>query len=83
MSFTLPPDFEAFVNLRVASGAYGSPQEVLSTAFGLLRRREELLAHIDEGTRQLRDGEFTEYGAADLEKFRADVAGFDAGSANG
>ena len=83
MSFTLPPNFEAFVNLRVASGAYGSPQEVLSTAFGLLERREELLAHIDEGTRQLRDGEFTEYGPADLERFRADIAGYDTGNESG
>jgi Arc/MetJ-type ribon-helix-helix transcriptional regulator len=72
MSMTLPPDFEAYVNLRVASGAYRSPQEVLDTAFDLLKRREELLAHIDEGTQQLRAGQYKEYGPDDLEKFRAD-----------
>lgn len=82
MSFTLPPDFEALVKLRVASGAYGSPQEVLSTAVGLLPRREELLAHIDEGTRQLRVGEFADFGPDDLEKFRADIADFDPGNAS-
>ncbi len=76
MSMTLPPDFEAYVNLRVASGAFRSPQEALDTAFDLLKRREELLAHIDEGTRQLRAGQYKEYGLADLEKFRADVKGF-------
>lgn len=75
MSMTLPPDFEAYVNLRVASGAYRSPQEVLDTAFDLLKRREELLSHIDEGTRQLRAGQYKEYGPGDLEKFRADIKG--------
>jgi Arc/MetJ-type ribon-helix-helix transcriptional regulator len=73
MSMTLPPDFEAYVNMRVASGAYRSPQEVLDSAFDLFKRREELLAHIDEGTRQLRSGEFTEYGPDDFEQFRADI----------
>jgi putative addiction module CopG family antidote len=83
MSITLPPDFEAYVNLRVASGAYRSPQEALNTAFNLLKRREELLAHIDEGTRQLRAGEFKEYGTEDLEKFRADISGFGVENAGG
>jgi putative addiction module CopG family antidote len=55
----LPPEFEAFVNTRVASGAYASEQEVLQTAFQLLERREKLLAHIDEGTQQLRAGQYS------------------------
>ena len=74
MSIMLPPEFEAFVHTRVASGAYASEQDVLRTAFDLLEKRESLLAHIDEGTRQLRSGEFTEYGEGDREKFLADIA---------
>ena len=73
MSIILPPEFEAFVNVRVASGAYPSEQEVLRTAFDLLQRRDDLLAHIDEGTRQLRAGDYREYGENDREKFLADV----------
>ena len=74
MSIVLPPEFEAFVNLRVASGAYVSEQDVLRTAFDLLQRRDELLAHIDEGTRQLRAGQYREYGENDREQFLADIA---------
>lgn len=74
MSLALPPEFESFVNVRVASGAYASEKEVLRTAFGLLERREQLLAHIDEGTRQLRSGEFQEYGEGDRDRFRVDIS---------
>ena len=73
MSISLPPEFEAFVHTRVASGAYASEQEVLRTAFDLLATRESLLAHIDEGTRQLRSGEFAEYVETDREKFLSDI----------
>lgn len=74
MSITLPPEFEAFVDTRVASGAYASAQDVLRTAFDLLQKRERLLSHIDEGTGQLRTGQFSEYGAGDRERFLSDVA---------
>ena len=74
MSMLLPPEFETFVNVRVASGAYASEQEVLRTAFDLLQRREDLLAHIDEGTEQLRAGQFSEYGETDRDKFASDIA---------
>jgi putative addiction module CopG family antidote len=73
MSIPLPPEFEAFVTARVASGAYGSEEEVLRTAFDLLQRREELLAHIDEGTQELRAGQYREYGENDREAFLADI----------
>lgn len=74
MSIVLPPEFEAFVSTRVASGAYASEQEVLRIAFDLLQRRDELLAHIDEGTQQLRAGQYREYGENDRQVFIADVA---------
>lgn len=74
MSLTLPPEFEAFVHTRVASGAYASEQDVLRTAFGLLEKRESLLAHIDQGTAELRSGNFSEYGGSDLARFIAEIA---------
>lgn len=73
MSIVLPPEFEALVNVRVASGAYASEQEVLRTAFNLLQRRDDLLAHIDEGTQQLRNGQFEEYGESDRDRFQSDL----------
>lgn len=74
MSLMLPPEFETFVNTRVASGAYPSEREVLRTAFDLLAKRESLLAHIDEGSAQLRKGQFTEFKDGDRDKFVADIA---------
>ncbi len=74
MSLTFPPEFEAFVHTRVASGAYPSEQAVLRTAFDLLEKRERLLEQIDEGTQQLLAGQFTEYGDDERHKFLADIA---------
>jgi putative addiction module CopG family antidote len=74
MSLMLPPEFETFVHTRVASGAYASEQDVLRMAFDLLEKREGLLAHIDQGTEQLRTGKFTEYGEGERDKFIADIA---------
>ncbi len=71
MSIVLPLEFEAFVNVRVASGAYAYEQEVLRTAFSLLQRCDDLLGHIDEGTQELRAGEYSEN---DRKKFVADVS---------
>ena len=77
MSIILPPEFESFVNVRVASGAYASEQDVLRTAFNLLQRRDELLAHIDEGTRQLRAGQYQEFGDDDRKRFLNDISSAD------
>lgn len=73
MSLALPPEFEAFVHTRVASGAYPSEQAVLRTAFDLLEKRERLLEHIDEGTQQLLAGQFTEYDEGERDKFLANI----------
>lgn len=74
MSIVLPPEFEALVKVRVASGTYASEQEVFRTAFSLLQRRDELLAYIDVGMQQLRAGQYQEYGANDRARFLAGVA---------
>jgi putative addiction module CopG family antidote len=74
MSIVLPPEFEEFVQRQVSSGAYGSQQEVLQTALSLLKRRQVLLAHIDEGTEDLRSGRYVEYGKGDRDRFVRDIA---------
>jgi putative addiction module CopG family antidote len=61
MSTELSPDLEEFVQQRLATGSYRSGGEVIREAFRLLETREQLLAHIDTGTAQLRNGECTEY----------------------
>ena len=73
VSLTLSPEFDAFIQGRVASGAYASEHDVLQVAFNLLEKRESLLAQIDEGRSQLTRGEFTEYGEIDRDKFIANI----------
>jgi Arc/MetJ-type ribon-helix-helix transcriptional regulator len=57
MSIDLSPRNEQFIEQVVASGAFQDRAQALDQAVELLRRRQELLDHIDEGTRQLREGE--------------------------
>ena len=57
MSTDLSPQNEQFIEHAVARGVFHDRAEALDEAVELLRRRQELLDHIDEGTRQLRGGE--------------------------
>ena len=73
ISISLSSEFQQFVNVRVASGSYPSPEDVLRQAFQLLERREDLLKHIDEGTAQLRSRSFTEYDQASLRELCEEI----------
>jgi Arc/MetJ-type ribon-helix-helix transcriptional regulator len=57
MSIDLSPRNEQFIEQVVARGDFHDRTQALDQAVELLRRRQELLDHIDEGTRQLRKGE--------------------------
>jgi Arc/MetJ-type ribon-helix-helix transcriptional regulator len=57
MSTDLSPQNEQFIEHAVAQGVFHDRVEALDEAVELLRRRQELLDHIDQGTRQLRGGE--------------------------
>ena len=57
MSSDLSPQNEQFIEDSVASGAFPNRGEALNQAVDLLKQRLALLAHIDEGTRQLEAGE--------------------------
>lgn len=69
-SLSLGPHWERFVKREVASGRYGSASEVIRAALRELEERnkrlEALRAHLDEGARQARRGEFVEFDAADV-----------------
>jgi putative addiction module CopG family antidote len=69
----LPSEFAGFVQDRVARGDYSSPDDVLRAAFSLLEEREQLLADIKAGMRQLEDGEYTDYGPGSLLDFIGDI----------
>lgn len=57
MRTDLSPQNEQFIENVVARGVFHDREQALDEAIELLRRRQELLDYIDEGTRQLRNGE--------------------------
>ena len=61
MATDLSQDNERFIENQIANGSYGDRAEVLNDAVALLKQRQLILAKIDEGTRQLQDGEYSEY----------------------
>ena len=70
MSTDLSPQNEQFLSHVVARGVFRDRAEAMDQAVGLLRRRQELLDHIDAGVRQLRDGEGIElHGDDELRAF--------------
>lgn len=68
-SLTLGPHWEKFVKREIASGRYASASEVIRAALRELEERnkrlETLRAHLDEGARQARQGDFVEFSAND------------------
>ena len=65
MQFTVPPDLEALVRKRLATGAFASPEEVFRSALEAQdaeeswteEERNALTAHIEEGFQQAERGE--------------------------
>ena len=57
MDIGLSPENEQFIEHVIARGVFPDRAEALDQAVELLRHRQELLDHSDEGTRQLRSGE--------------------------
>jgi Arc/MetJ-type ribon-helix-helix transcriptional regulator len=60
MSHDLSHDSEAFIADAIARGAYRDRADVIDAGLAMLRRHESLLAWIDEGRRQLDEGEYVE-----------------------
>ncbi|REJ89135.1 MAG: hypothetical protein DWQ34_20475 [Planctomycetota bacterium] len=56
----LSDENQHFVDRQLAAGRYASAEEALNAGVDMLRR-QELLDIIDEGRRQLDEGEYTEY----------------------
>lgn len=65
----LSSDNEAFITAAVARGAFRSRAEVIDAGVEMLRKHDELLARLDEGRRQLDDGEYVEFDEAGLKEF--------------
>jgi antitoxin ParD1/3/4 len=77
MNVSLTPELENFVNEKVKSGLYNSASEVLRESLRLLKERDmlkeiqlsELRREIMLGVEQIRNGEFVEVKASELDAF--------------
>ena len=77
MNVSLTPELENFVNEKVKSGLYNSASEVLRESLRLLKekdllkeiQRNELRREIMLGVEQIRNGEFVEVKASELDAF--------------
>lgn len=64
-SLTLGPHWEKFLKREIASGRYASASEVIRHALRELedrgKRLDALRAHLEEGARQAKQGEFVDF----------------------
>jgi antitoxin ParD1/3/4 len=80
ITVTLPPELEAFIEERVASGRFATPGEAVREGLRLLEEREqereavltELRQEIEIGVEQAKAGELTD-GSAFFEQLRQKI----------
>ncbi|MGD9981641.1 MAG: type II toxin-antitoxin system ParD family antitoxin [Hyphomonadaceae bacterium] len=69
-SLTLGAHWEKFVKREIASGRYASASEVIRAALRELEERgkrlEALRAHLDDGAKQAKRGEFVDFNVEDV-----------------
>jgi Arc/MetJ-type ribon-helix-helix transcriptional regulator len=71
VSTDVSPENERYIQSLIERGSFRDRAEVLDAGVGLLRLRGELLERIDEGRRQLNEGEYTDYDDTSLsQRFR-------------
>lgn len=78
MQVTLTPKLDAFVRAKLEAGAYSDASEVVREALRLMQeheaaRRQRLTDMIDEGERQIEDGEFADYRPDQIEQMLTDA----------
>ena len=74
MASDLSPQNEQFIQDAIQGGYFQTRAQALDEAVELLKRRLELLRHIDEGTQQLRNGEgITLHGEEELKAFFEEI----------
>jgi Arc/MetJ-type ribon-helix-helix transcriptional regulator len=73
MSIQISRENEQIIHDAVSAGDYHSPDEVLTDALGLLRRKQQLVRDVKAGVDQLNRGETTEYDEASLDRFLQDI----------
>lgn len=65
----LSSDSESFIQQQVALGLYRDRTDAIEAGVELLRQQKALLDRLDEGRRQLDDGEYVEFDREGLRQF--------------
>ena len=73
MSLQISRENEQIIHDAVSAGEYHSPDEVLTDALRLLRRKQQLVGDVKAGVDQLNGGEYTEYDEESLDRFVQDI----------
>jgi len=66
MVLTLTTELEQYVHDRVQQGDYSSPDDVISQALDLLRKRDDLRKEIEIGIDQMNRGELMDFDADEI-----------------
>ena len=66
MSTDFSPDINRLIQQEFSYGRYRSEEELLMEAVRLLGERDRLREQVEAGSRQLANGEYTDYDAASL-----------------
>ena len=66
MTQSLSPENQTYLDRQVARGIFASHYEAIDAGVALLRKRDDLVAQLQESRRQLDAGESTEYDDASL-----------------
>jgi Arc/MetJ-type ribon-helix-helix transcriptional regulator len=69
MSRDISPQNEQYIQQVVETGRFRDRGEALDEAVELLKKRIELVQHVDEGTRELAAGDYVDYDDAGLRDF--------------
>ena len=67
MTISLTPELDRLLNEKLASGYYGSVEEVLTAAFRALSDEEQTIAAITEGNEDYLAGRYTSLEESDAE----------------
>jgi Arc/MetJ-type ribon-helix-helix transcriptional regulator len=73
MSLQISRENEQSIHDAMSAGDYHSPNEVLTDALRLLRRKQQLVRDVKAGVDQLRRGEYTDYDEESLDRFLQDI----------
>jgi Arc/MetJ-type ribon-helix-helix transcriptional regulator len=69
MSSELSSDSESFIEQQVALGIYRDRTDAIEAGVELLRQHKALLDRLDEGRRQLEEGDYVEFDQEGLRQF--------------